>query len=291
MTDIAVGTYGLLKRFSGFTLGPIDLRVPLGAIYGFIGPNGAGKTTTLDLIMGMGREDAGSIQVLGLDHRRNEAAMKAQIGYVSPDLNFNAWGKVRRVIGFYRSFFPDWDDAYCTELLTRLNVGWNDRISTLSFGARTKLSLVIALSHRPKLLLLDEPLSGLDAVAKHEIFSELLSVVRDEDRTVLISSHNLDDIERFTDHLGMIRNGRLLLEGPTSELVERFRMVDCGTNNGTPFPSLGGAYLQQRDPGRFRVLIDTQCCPLASLGGQGLSILADAPVTLEELFVGIMKAL
>ncbi len=288
MTDSAMEINGLVKHFPTFTLGPLSLTVPRGAIYGFIGPNGAGKTTTVDLIMGMGREDGGTIRVLGLDHRRNEAAMKAQVGYVSPELSFNAWGRVKRVIGFYRGFFPDWDDAYCTELLTRLKLGWEDRIATLSFGARTKLSLVIALAHRPRLLLLDEPLSGLDALAKHEVFSELLSAVQDEERTVFISSHNLDDIERFTDHLGMIRNGQMLLEGPTADLVERFRMADCALN-GAPFPAFGGAYVQSRDGGRIRVLIDTQRRPLDSLGEYGIRVLAESPVTLEELFVGVMK--
>ena len=171
--------------------------------------------------------------------------MKAQIGYVSPDLNFNAWGRVKRLINFYRSFFPDWDDAYCAELLERLNIGWTDKIATLSFGARTKLGLVIALSHRPRLLLLDEPVSGLDAVAKQDLFAELLDAVQDEERTVLISSHGLADIERFTDHVGIIHEGNLLLEGPTTDLVARFRMADAVANNGGTLRGVEGVYPQE----------------------------------------------
>ncbi|HPO12362.1 MAG TPA: ABC transporter ATP-binding protein [Candidatus Hydrogenedentes bacterium] len=289
MNDTAICIQGLLKRFKTFTLGPLNASVPLGAIYGFIGPNGAGKTTTIDLIMGMGHEDEGTIRVLGLDHRADEAAMKAQIGYVSPEVSFNAWVKVKRVIGFYRSFYPDWDDAYCEELMRRLKLDWQDRIATLSYGSRTKLNLVIALSHRPKLLLLDEPLSGLDALAKQEVFSELLSAVQDEDRTVFISSHNLDDIERFTDHLGMIQNGKMLLEGPTADLVERFRMVDGISNNGYTITSLAGVRIQSREGERCRILVDTKKTPLQALSENGVQILADSPVSLEELFVGIMK--
>jgi ABC-type Mn2+/Zn2+ transport system ATPase subunit len=108
------------------------------------------------------------------------------------------------VYQFHTHLLSDWDDAYCTDLLKRLRIGERDRISTLSFGSRTKLALVIALSHHPDLLLLDEPLAGLDALSKQEVFAELLRVVQDDDRTVIISSHDLHDLERLTDHIGII---------------------------------------------------------------------------------------
>ncbi len=203
-TAEAIRIRGLEKTFPGFHLGPLDLNVPKGAIYGLIGANGAGKTTTIDLIMGMGAKEAGEIAVFGFDHIRDEVEMKKRTGYVSPDLNFNAWGTVRRLIGFIRAFYADWDDDYCTELLDRLKIGWTDKIATLSYGSRTKLALIVALAHRPALLLLDEPTAGLDAISKKDLFTELLDAVQDEERTVLISSHNLDDLQRFTDHIGII---------------------------------------------------------------------------------------
>ena len=107
----AVEVRGLEKRYKNFTLGPLDLTVPQGAIYGFVGPNGSGKTTTIDLMFGMGSKDAGSIAVLGFDHRANEVEMKRRVGYVSPELNFQAWGRVRNVIHFVRGFYPTWDAA------------------------------------------------------------------------------------------------------------------------------------------------------------------------------------
>src|SRR5689334_12594859 len=119
----AIEIRGLEKQFSRFKLGPLDLTVPQGAVYGLIGPNGAGKTTTLDLILGLGCEDSGSIKVLGLDHRRDEVAMKQQVGYASPDVLFQAWGKVGKLLQFVRGFYPSWDDAYCQQLLRTLNVG------------------------------------------------------------------------------------------------------------------------------------------------------------------------
>jgi ABC-2 type transport system ATP-binding protein len=289
MPELALEIRGLEKSFSKFKLGPLDLTVPRGAIYGLIGPNGAGKTTTIDLIMGMGRKDAGTIDVFGLDHIKEEVAVKRQIGYVSPDLVFNAWGKVNRLIGFIRSFYPDWDDAYCTDLLQRLKIGWTDKIATLSFGARTKLGLIVALSHRPALLLLDEPLAGLDAVSKQEVFTELLDAVQDENRTVLISSHDLHDLERFTDHIGMINNGKLLLEGPTAEIVERFRMIDCIVPDGRDLKQLPGIYFQKREGQRCRILVDTSNERLQQLGSLGITDIAASPVTLEEVLVGLVK--
>lgn len=289
MEQSALVLKGLEKSFTGFKLGPLDLTVPEGAIYGFIGPNASGKTTTIDLIMGMGEKEAGTIRVFGLDPDIDEVAVKKRIGYVGPDLSFNAWGKIGRLVGFFRSFYEDWDDALCTDLMTRLRLGWNDKIATLSFGSRTKLSLLLALSHRPSLLLLDEPLAGLDAVAKQEVFAELLDAVKDEKRTVLISSHGLDDIERFADHLGILSGGNLLLEGPTAELVNRFRMVDCTAANGKTPHGLPGVRVQRQEGTRWRVLADTKEGALDRLTSQGMSDLVDSPVSLEELFVALVK--
>ena len=178
MSELAMKIRGLEKRFPEFQLGPLDLNVPKGAIYGYIGPNGAGKTTTIDLIMGMGRNDAGTIEVFGLDHRKHDARIKRGVGYVSPDLAFQAWGYVYRLVNFWRCFYPDWDDEYCESLMKRFSLNGDKRISTLSFGERTKLSLLLALAHRPAFLLLDEPFAGLDAVVKTEVLEELLAAVR-----------------------------------------------------------------------------------------------------------------
>ena len=239
--------------------------------------------------MNMGRESAGNIRIFGLDHREQEVEVKRRVGYVSPDLSFNAWKKVKRLIHFVRRFYPDWDQAYCERLLEKLNIGWTDKIGTMSFGSRVKLGLVIALAHRPDLLLLDEPTIGVDALSKQQIFSELLAAVQDNERTVLISSHGLTDIERFTDHVGMIASGRMLLEGPTSDIVERFRMVDFVHANGLEPSQQEGLYVQERTGDRWRVLVDTQGGGQTWLRSRGVTEVSDSPVTLEELFVALAK--
>ena len=289
MADHAIEIRGLEKSFSKFKLGPLDLNVPKGAIYGLIGPNGAGKTTTIDLILGMGREDAGRIRVFGFDHRADEVEVKRRLGYVSPDLHYHAWKWVGRLIHFIRKFYPDWDDAYCRQLLEKLGVGWDESIATLSFGARVKLALIVALSHRPPLLLLDEPIIGLDAVSKREIFAQLLAAVQDEERTVLIATNTLSDVERFADHVGMIRNGRLLLEGPTSEIVDRFRLVDCVFPDGAIAPHVEGFFVQERSANRLRALVDTTGHALAWLRDAGATNVSTTPVTLEDIFITLVK--
>ncbi len=290
MSPHAVEIRGLEKRFPNFTLGPLDITVPHGAIYGLIGPNAAGKTTTLDLIFGMGGKDSGSITVLGLDHLRDEVAMKRQVGYVSPDLNYQPWGKIGSAIRFVRRFHPTWDDAYCERLLESMHLERGQRILALSFGARTKLSLVLALSWRPRVLVLDEPTVGLDAISKQQVFAELLSAVREGDRTVLISSHGLTEVERFADHVGMIRNGSMLFEGATSDVVDRFRMVDFVAPDSVDFAGQSGVFVQQRDAERWRVLLDLQRTPLAELRVRGVHLIANSPVTLEELFIALGRS-
>jgi ABC-2 type transport system ATP-binding protein len=256
-------------------------------MFGFIGPNGAGKTTTLDLIMSMGREDAGTIHVLGLDHRKDEVAMKRQVGYVSPYTDFSSWGKLHRIVRFFRGFYPDWDDAYCEHLLNALELGADKRIRTLSFGEKTRLALVLALAHRPAVLLLDEPFLGLDAVSKRLIFSELLGAAQDQDRTVIISAHGLDDIERLTDHIGIIHRGRMLLEGPTPEVVEQHRMIEVAPRNGMHVVGIDGIRLRERSDDRLRLLVNLKQCPLEKLRAEA-EVLSDVPVTLEDLFVALV---
>ena len=289
MENEALLIRGLSKDFGTFKLGPIDLTVPRGAIYGFIGPNASGKSTTLELIMGMGGKDHGSIHIFGMEHEAQEVETKKRIGFFSPDTQFNAWGRVNRVVSFFRGFYDTWDDAYCLGLLQRFNLRWDASIATLSFGERTKLGLILALSHRPPLLILDEPMSGLDAITRREVYTELLEVVQDEDRSVLISSHNLDEVERFADHVGILRGGKMLAEGPTQDLLERFQLFDAISQNGFHANSAPGVRLVQQNDTRIRVLLDTTRNDTATLTNFGLKELTRAPLSLEDLFLALVK--
>lgn len=285
----AIEFRGIVKNYPRFQLGPLDLTVPRGAIYGLIGPNGAGKSTAIDLIFGLARNDAGQIRVLGFDHRADEVSLKRRAAYVGPDLNFQIWGTVRKAIRFVRGFYPNWDDAYCGELMKAFHLSDSDRVRTLSFGARTKLSLLLALARRPEILILDEPTTGLDAVSRQQVFGELLKAVEDGKRTVLISSHGLSDIERFADHVGMIKKGKLLLEGRMDEVVDRFCFAEFFTSNGTTFQNREGLTILKQTENRWHALLDQKSSAPDWLQTHGAQQISLTPLTLEELFVALAK--
>ena len=288
-TPPALEVTALEKHYPRFALGPLDLTVPAGSIYGLIGPNGAGKTTLIDQIFGMGSPDAGTIKVCGLDHERDEVAVKSCAAYVGPDLNYVAWGKIGRAIRFVRGFRSTWDEAYCSRLMQEWGMSANDRIATLSFGGRTKLALLLALAWHPQVLVLDEPTTGIDAHTKKAVFAELLAIVRDEARTVFISSHQLSDLERFTDRVGVLHKGRLLAEGATGELVERHLQAEWEAENVESFAHVPGLTLQEREGSRWRGVLDTLTCPLSSLAQRGARDVQTQALTLEELFLALTK--
>ncbi len=289
MTTNAIEIRGLTKNYPTFKLGPLDLTVPRGAIYGLIGPNGAGKTTAIDLIFGMGRNDAGEIRVLGYDHRANEVEIKRRTAYVGPDLNFQVWGKIGNAIRFVRGFYPDWDDTYCERLMKVFHLTNADKITTLSFGARTKLSLLLALSRHPEILILDEPTTGLDAVSKQQVFTELLKTVEDGERTVLISSHGLSDIERFADHVGLIKQGQLLLTGRTDEVVDCYRMAEFFTEPNVVLANRPGFTIVRHDQNRWHALLNQSNGVLAWLQANGAKQISLTRVNLEEMFIALVK--
>lgn len=285
----ALEVSGLEKHYPRFGLGPLDLTVPPGSIYGLIGPNGAGKTTLIDLIFGMGSPDAGTIKVCGYDHERNEVAVKQRAAYVGPDLNFVAWGKVGRAIRFNRGFRPTWDDGYCARLMQDFGISADDRIGTLSFGGRTKLALLLALAWRPPLLVLDEPTTGIDAHSKKTVFAEMLNIVRDEARTVFISSHQISDLERFADRVGVLHKGRLVAEGSTAELVDRHVQAEWVAENADAFAHIPGLTVQERDGANWRAVLNTVTCPIHSLESRGARDVRTQPLTLEDLFLALTQ--
>ena len=287
MTD-ALALKDVTRRLGKFTLGPLSLEVPRGGVTALIGRNGAGKTTTLDLLMGMGRADSGMIEVLGLAMPRDEVAIKQRVAYVNPDISFLAWGKVGRALDFVSGFYPDWNSARCDALLAAFGIRRDERIATLSFGSRIKLSLVMALARDAELLLLDEPAVGLDVEARRRLFAEILEFVKREDRAVVISSHQLSDLERVADHVAIIEAGRLVLFSRMDRLVERFVLLDARLATAGAMPALDGVKLLTREGERLRLLIDRDRARRDELATLGIDVLTETPMTLEEIFVALI---
>jgi ABC-2 type transport system ATP-binding protein len=288
-SDTAICIQGLRKALgASFALGPLSLEVPSGTIWALVGPNGAGKTTLLNLLMGVGSPDGGNASLLGHDVRTEDVAIKRHVGFVSPDLSYRAWGTVGRTIDFISAFYPDWDAQRCERLGLQFGLQRNERIDALSFGARMKLSALLALSRNPQVLLLDEPTIGLDPIARQLLFSELLRFMQDEDRAIVISSNQLNELERLADHVAILAEGQLVASGAVPDLLERYVQLDVLMKQERLSPRPGFKLLA-RDGDRARLLLDRQALPPQSLASLNLEVIEERSLTLEELFVGLIK--
>jgi ABC-2 type transport system ATP-binding protein len=202
----------------------LDLDVPEGSIYALIGPNGAGKTTTIKLLMNILRASAGSAEVLGVDSRRLSPAEFARIGYVSENQEIPEWMTVDYFLRYLRPFYPAWDDALADDMVRQFELPRDRKLRHLSRGMRMKAALASSLAYRPELIVLDEPFTGLDALVRDEFTRSLLD--RAEGTTILISSHDLAEIESFASHIGYIEEGRLRFAEEITTLADRFRQVE-----------------------------------------------------------------
>ena len=290
MSASAVEFQDVQKSFGlAFCLGPFSLSVPRGSIYALIGPNGAGKSTALNMLMGMGEPGLGKIRVLGRDIQGEEVEIKRRTAYVSPDMDYRAWGTVGRTIDFVRGFYPDWNTERCEQLQFMFGVHRDSRVDALSFGARMKLALVLALARDAELLVLDEPTLGLDAIARRQLFTELLKFMAHESRTILISSHQLSDLERFADHAAVMNHGKLLTLGRMDKLLERYRQFDVRAVRDTLL-DVPGLSVIDRQGDRVRVLVDQDTASPNALEALHLEAFAQVPLTLEDLFLALIKS-
>ena len=225
MSTPAIEMNGVCKSYRFFALEDITLRLEPGQIMGFVGPNGAGKTTTIRLLMAMIQQDAGEIRVLGHTLPRDQARAKWDIGFVSDDMNLFGGATLAWHIGFMKSLYPSWDDAYAKLLLKRFNLRAEQLAKNLSHGERAKAALLLALARRPKLLVLDEPTSGFDPVARHEALAEFMDVLKDDDRSILFSSHNTLDVEQISDQITFIDRGRIVDSNDKEVFLDRWRRL------------------------------------------------------------------
>jgi ABC-2 type transport system ATP-binding protein len=221
---MVIETRAVAKRFGRFeAVEHLDLMVPEGSVFALIGPNGAGKTTTLRLLMNILRPDRGDITVLGTPSQRLTAKDFERIGYVSESQRLPDNLSLAHYFEYLRSLYPSWDAALEKQLREQFELPPSRRIKHLSHGMRMKALLVGALAYRPRLLVLDEPLSGLDPLVRDEVVNGLLQQAADT--TILISSHEIVEIESFTTHVAFMQNGHLLLQEAIEDLQFRFREV------------------------------------------------------------------
>lgn len=198
------------KKYKGFTLEDISLELPKGCIMGLIGENGAGKSTTMKLILDIVKADSGDITVLGQKHIENLKSVKEKIGVVLDEAYFPGCFTVRNLKAMLKKFYVNWDDGTFDHYITVFALPKDKKFKDFSRGMKMKLSIAVALSHQAKLLILDEPTSGLDPIARDEFVDIIYEFTRDEDNSVLISSHIVSDLEKLCDYIAFIHQGRLL---------------------------------------------------------------------------------
>jgi ABC-2 type transport system ATP-binding protein len=230
-----IRTEALSKRFRGaVVLDGLNLEVPEGSIYGLVGPNGAGKTTTIKVLMNIHRASGGRSEVLGADSRRLGPAEFAQIGYVSENQEMPEWMTVGYFLDYLSHFYPAWDHALAAEMIRQFQLPPGRKLRHLSHGMRMKAALASSLAYRPKLIVLDEPFTGLDPLVRDELIEGLLA--RAEHTTVFISSHDLTEIESFASHIGYLDNGRLQFSEELESLSARFREIVVTFGAAPPIP-------------------------------------------------------
>lgn len=222
--EAVIAIANLSRRFGAQTvLDDVSLYAPRGSVFGLVGENGAGKTTLIKHILGLLRAEAGSVRVFGIDSVADPVAVLGRIGYLSEQPDLPGWMRVDEFMRYTQAFYPTWDAGYAEKLREQFGLKATAQIKTLSKGQCAKAGLLAAQAHRPDLLLLDEPSSGLDPIVRRDILEAVIRTVADEGRTVFFSSHLLEEIERVSDHIAMLHQGKLVFGGPLDEIKAQHR--------------------------------------------------------------------
>jgi ABC-2 type transport system ATP-binding protein len=223
--DKAFQISGLVKEFPEFRLGELNLDLDPGTVLGYVGPNGSGKTTTMHCMVGLIKPEEGSIKIFGNENDPNDTSWKFDIGYVGDKHVFYENWSGSKNLDFLSQFYPDWSVKYAEELAKRFEVPLNKAAKDLSSGNRVKLSLIGALAHYPKLLILDEPTAGLDPVVRTEFLDVLFDLVETGERAIFYSTHILSDISRIADELAFLHDGQIKLKSAKEDLTENWRTI------------------------------------------------------------------
>lgn len=289
--SVALELKQISKTYEHFSLKDVDLQVPEGQIMGLVGVNGAGKTTLLRILMGLVRPDEGQVVVLGYTMPEQQVEAKRDIGFASEDMRLYQSQTLRWHMDFVRGIYPNWDEIYAQELLRRFDLHEAQTLKGFSHGQRVKAMLLLNLARRPKLLLLDEPTTGLDPVARSEVLEALADVLRDETRTVVFSSHNTHDIEQLSDSITFLHQGRVLASKDKESFLDDWRRILCQGVLTEPTRALPGIALSRQNGSLVEIKVRQYRDDLPEqLQSQGLSIQRIEPMNLEDIFVTTVRA-
>lgn len=287
-TENAIDVENLSRRYRRKqALDNVSLHVPKGCVFGLVGENGAGKTTLIKHILGALKPQSGRVRVFGKDPVANPVGVLGDVGYLSEDREMPTWMRIRELLRYIRAFYPRWDPEYAEELREVFRLDPAAKVKHLSRGERALAGLLIALAHRPKLLVLDEPSSGLDPLVRRDILGAIIRTVAEEGRTVLFSSHLLDEVDRVADRLAMIVDGKVVLSDKLDVIKETHHrlLVRFETAQDHP-PALDGALCIHGSKHEWTVICDGELQTLRqSISQMNATVLEQAMPTLEEIFV------
>lgn len=276
----------VIKEFDGFrALDGLSMTVPTGSVYGLVGPNGAGKSTIIRHLTGIYRQDAGEIMIDGAPVFENPE-VKSRIAYIPDDIFYYANASIREMMDFYRSIYPHFDAERFKKLSDVFGLDPKRQMRRLSKGMQKQAAFWIAVSLRPEILILDEPVDGLDPVMRRQIWSIIMADVAENGTTVLVSSHNLRELEDVCDSVGIMNKGKIMIERSLNELQENIVKIQLALPDGESLPE-GLDILHKSNTGRLQSLImhGTQEELTEKLQSAHPLFIDAVPLTLEEIFI------
>lgn len=288
---MAIALAGVRKEYGGFALRDIDLELPLGEVMGLVGVNGAGKSTIFRILMGLIQPDGGQVQVCGYPLPSGQVAAKREIGYASDDMRLYRGQSLRWHMDLVRSAYAGWDEPYAAQLLKRFDLRSDQAVGGFSHGQRVKALLLLSLARHPRLLLLDEPTTGLDPVARGEVLEAIAEVLHDESRSVLFSSHNTRDIEQISDSIAFLHRGRLVAVKDKESFLENWRRILCQGEWRDEVSAVTEVVSVRRNGSVIELKVrDFHSGLTARLQQLGLMVSAVDRMDLEDIFVASIAA-
>jgi ABC-2 type transport system ATP-binding protein len=287
-STLPIAIQNLTRHFGAkLVLDNVSLDVPRGCVFGLVGENGAGKTTLIKHVLGLLRAEQGSARVFGLDPVKDPPGVLSRIGYLSEARDLPGWMRVDELLHYTQAFYSGWDEKYAESLRVQFRLEPRAKIKDLSRGELAKAALLVALAYRPELLVLDEPSSGLDPMVRRDILEAIVRTVADEGRTVFFSSHLLDEIERVSDRVAMIVDGRVVLEGPLDQIKGSHHQLTLRFDNAQTRPPVITAALSITGAGcEWSVVCNGARHELAAAAAKlGARIVAERSPSLDEIFV------
>lgn len=277
----------VVKNYPDFKLGPLNFALEPGTVLGYIGPNGSGKSTTMHCLVGLVKADSGEMQVFGRPNDPNKPEWKLDIGYVGDVHVFYENWSGERNLKFLKQFYPDWSDTLVVDLAKRFEIPLDKKAKALSSGNRVKLSLIAALAHQPKLLLLDEPTAGLDPVVRTEVLDVLFSVLEDGERAIFYSTHILSDISRLADELAFIHEGQVVRRNAKEDLTDQWRRISFRLSSN--HVKLNAVVSQKHEGNDYQVVSSDFKTTIKQLTELGAENVQENRMSIDEIAVQILK--